>query len=470
MKRCIATLLLAFALLAGGCGDQDAGDVPAVQTDNTSDRTMTLPQKDPTPEEATEELPVDSNPVVEKNSSEEAIDEETTDNQSDNKSSGITQSTSQTNEQGTAQENEQGDIQGEPPNDEPPPPQGNEQGNIQGNVQSTKTESSFADVFDENLIPILAGVIVLLLIVVVVLLYKINNKKAPPKPSNVPPKPSELPKPPPPISTIDDSPMPIEDATSTLIKRPAFLVGTLHNVGKREEQQDSFCVSNSRDEQALRQKGLMAVVADGMGGLEGGSKISKLVTNTFVNSYNRQAVPSTANFLYNTAAATEKEVEKFIEREGITGGSTLVAIMIRNYNLDFLSVGDSHIYLFQNGMLTQLNREHNYGEVLKEKAARNEVSPEEPYRNSQRHSLTAYIGMGSFDIVDKNAQPITLKTGDKVFLCSDGVYNALGDDALIALLKSDAVTAAKKIEASILSQNLPKQDNFTGVIVELYEK
>ena len=134
--------------------------------------------------------------------------------------------------------------------------------------------------------------------------------------------------------------------------------------------------------------------------------------------------------------------------------------------MDYISVGDSHIYLLRGTDLTLINREHSFGALLMEKAARGEVDPNEPYVNPKRNALTAYIGIGNFNTVDRNTQPILLKAGDKILLCSDGVYNALGDDALIEALKGDPINAAKRLEQTILDQAIPSQDNFTAIILE----
>lgn len=56
--------------------------------------------------------------------------------------------------------------------------------------------------------------------------------------------------------------------------------------------------------------------------------------------------------------------------------------------------------------------------------------------------------------------------GDKVLLCSDGVFNALGEEALAAALAGDPYIAAQRLEEEILAQAIPGQDNFTGVILE----
>ena len=69
----------------------------------------------------------------------------------------------------------------------------------------------------------------------------------------------------------------------------------------------------------------------------------------------------------------------------------------------------------------------------------------------------------------KNNYPIPLKNGDKILLCSDGVYNALGDEALIQALEGTAIAAANKLENAILAQNIPMQDNFTAIILECIE-
>ena len=155
-----------------------------------------------------------------------------------------------------------------------------------------------------------------------------------------------------------------------------------------------------------------------------------------------------------------------MHRTGTDGGSTLVAVLIRDGQLHFVSVGDSRIYLLRGGQLIQINREHTFGALLKEKAARGEVDPEEPFVNPRRHALVAYIGMGSFNTVDRSGRPISLIPGDKVLLCSDGVFNALGEEALAAALAGDPLTAAQRLEEEILAQAIPSQDNFTGVIVE----
>lgn len=245
-----------------------------------------------------------------------------------------------------------------------------------------------------------------------------------------------------------------------------FRVGNFHNIGRREEQQDSFCSSDINDRIALLERGLLAVVADGMGGMEGGAAISRLVTDTFLKHYTGMGGSEPKEFLYGTARAAEVAVEDYIRRTGIKGGSTVVAILIKDNELHFVSVGDSRIYMLRRDDLVQLNHEHTFGAFLREQAAKGEVDPDEPFTNPKRDALTAYIGMGSFKTVDSSSESIPLMVGDKILLCSDGVFNTLDQAALTAALESDALSAAERIEQEILARAIDFQDNFTGVIVE----
>lgn len=138
--------------------------------------------------------------------------------------------------------------------------------------------------------------------------------------------------------------------------------------------------------------------------------------------------------------------------------------IIKESQLHYISVGDSHLYLLRNNALILQNKEHNFGALLKEQAARGEVAPNEPYVNPKRDALTAYIGVGNFNTFDHNSIP--LQVGDKIMLCSDGVFNALENDEIISALSSDAVNSAKQIQQKILSLEIPSQDNFTAIIIE----
>lgn len=247
-----------------------------------------------------------------------------------------------------------------------------------------------------------------------------------------------------------------------------YEIGNVHNQGKREEQQDSFCISDVSNKADLERKGLMAVVADGMGGLESGASVSQLVSNVFLNKYRAGAAADGKDFLYEAVMESEREVERYIEANHVDGGSTVVAVMIRGGLLSFISVGDSFIFMIRAGKLIKLNTEHTYGNLLRERAARGEIDPEEAEINPKRASLTSYIGIGNLKLINQSGSPIPVQDGDILFLCSDGVYNALGDNALLEVVTGgDFSEAAERVEQTVLMQNIPTQDNFTAVMIKI---
>lgn len=302
---------------------------------------------------------------------------------------------------------------------------------------------------EQLFVPVAAAAVLLLAAVIWLVFRQVQGRK---KQTEVPPPP------------FQGAAAPI---TRSPGRAPIYRVGNLHHIGQREEQQDSFCLSDIGDEASTREKGLLAVVADGMGGLEGGAAISQRVTDTFLARYRQLAVPDADRFLYDSVMAAEQAVEELMETSGVNGGSTVVAVLLRGDLLHFISVGDSRIYLLRGGQLRQLNHEHTYGALLRERAALGEVDPEEAYVNPRRDALTSYIGMGRLKRIDRGERPIPLCPGDKVLLCSDGVFNALGEDALAAALSGEAAQAAVRLEEAVLAQGLSNQDNFTGVVLEL---
>ena len=432
MKRIFFAALIALGIMLTGC----SGEQPPASEKAAMEQT-TVSSEDNEPA-ATEEIGENGSGSNEKSEEARKVSDKPVESGSNEKSS----------------ENPS-ESQDKSPIESPAPPEPSD--------TETQPESKAESFFAENQIFIMAGIIVALILILAWLIYdrrkikiKLNNQPNVSTPTN-----------PEPVANYTVMPsMNNLPGNENLEVR----VGNLQHIGSRQEQQDSFCVSNVGDKSAIRAKGLMAVVADGMGGLEGGAQISNLVTETFLNSYNGQPNFEPATFLYRTAESAELAVEQLMRNNNINGGSTVVAVVIKDSLLNYLSVGDSHIYLLRDNVLKLINREHSFGALLKEKAARGEVDANEPYINPKRNALTAYIGIGNFNVVDRNAQPIPLQVGDKILLCSDGVYNALGDEAIVAALSSDAVTSARRLQQDILSQAIPTQDNFTAVILECVQR
>lgn len=251
-------------------------------------------------------------------------------------------------------------------------------------------------------------------------------------------------------------------------KNAEVRIGNMHKIGSRESQQDSFGVSDISDARLCEEKGVFAVIADGMGGLSNGAEVSAIVTSYMLNHFAKKTFENelSIELLAMTVNANDEVIRYIKENGNVQCGSTVVAAIIKDYSLSFVSVGDSRIYLERNGVLYQVNREHTYASELDEKAARCEITPEEAKNDPQRQALTSYIGMEEPLQMDRSLRPVPLAAGDRVLLMTDGVSGTITDDEIQKAASLNAYEAAAKLESLVQSKKKPNQDNYTAIIIE----
>ena len=238
-------------------------------------------------------------------------------------------------------------------------------------------------------------------------------------------------------------------------------VGKVHAQGARESQQDSFSVSSD----SLQPGGILAVVADGMGGLADGDRVSQTIVSAVMHTF--VSGGSAAPRLPELLAKAKYAVDQLLGPDGLRrSGSTVVMGLIRDGMFDYLSVGDSRICLYRDGELQQLNRSHSYSHELSIEAINGEKTFEEIRKDRRAECLTSYVGMGELKYVDIPAVPIKVHPGDVFILMSDGVFNALKDQELSAALEQNAERAAEMIDQWIQEKHYRNQDNYTAVILQ----
>ena len=244
-------------------------------------------------------------------------------------------------------------------------------------------------------------------------------------------------------------------------QKSQFFSSKVHGIGTRESQQDSFSVSPT---ELLDSKGVLAVVADGMGGLSDGDKVSQLVVSTMMEGF-FAGEEAPQQRLYRLVQEANRAVNHYLGGKNSRSGSTVVAGLLQDHQFYYISVGDSRIYLHRNGQLMQMNREHIYRNELMQDAVNQGKSIEDAFRAERGGSLTSYLGMGQLKYVDAPAAPIQVQPGDKLILMSDGVYNTLTHGELEDCLVQPAQEAAKQIETLIKEKAMTHQDNYTAVIL-----
>ena len=133
---------------------------------------------------------------------------------------------------------------------------------------------------------------------------------------------------------------------------------------------------------------------------------------------------------------------------------------------NYVSVGDSRICLYRQGLLTQLNREHVFRNELRVQAVNGLGTLWDAGTHPKAAGLTSYLGMGSLKYIDIPAEPLRVCRGDKIILMSDGVYNAMTLPEMEAALAMPAQQAADAIGQTIHTKAYRNQDNYTAVILQ----
>ena len=239
--------------------------------------------------------------------------------------------------------------------------------------------------------------------------------------------------------------------------------GIVHNIGRRSGQQDSFDVIDCA-------AGTLAVVADGMGGLSDGDKVSQKIVATIRADSARLHPGRTEGVLHQLIAHVNQEVNRMLGTANqYKCGSTLLSVLVERDTMQWATVGDSRIYLYRGGSLLQLNREHIYKADLLERAINGRISFAEAMRDPQLERLSSFIGMGELRHVDSSLSSVKVLPGDRILLMSDGVFNTLSNDEIAEVIRLAPSTAdaATQLEQAVLGKQVPNQDNFTCVILEI---
>ena len=273
----------------------------------------------------------------------------------------------------------------------------------------------------------------------------------------------EQPMEPPTPAEVHPVPITKETVEETVCPIPGISLGKIHDIGRRDYQQDSFGQTA-----VLCNTGILAVLADGMGGLSGGERVSQKIVMealTFGSTLQANQVPTA---LPGMVAGINRAVNQMLGPKGLyTSGSTVVSALITGDALRWISVGDSRIYLYRDGQLSQLSRDHDLLQDWMPDILEGKRSMAEALRDPNGRKLTSFIGMGELRHVDYNRTPIPLLPGDRVLLMSDGVYGTVSDAEMAAILRDcgSVQLAASHIGQRIMGAALPYQDNYTLIVL-----
>ena len=235
-----------------------------------------------------------------------------------------------------------------------------------------------------------------------------------------------------------------------------FSVFQLSRRGGREKNEDrmGYCYT--------REAGLF-VLADGMGGHPDGEVAAQIALQTLSSLFQRDAKPQLATpqtFLASSLMAAHHRIIRYASERGMldTPRTTLVAGLVQSGELHWLHCGDSRLYVVRGGQLLSRTRDHSYSEAQSNAGA--------PAENVNRNVLFTCLGSTVRPMFDV-AGPLRLAEGDKVLLCSDGLWSSLADDDIARTLAAAPVAeAVPALVERALQIGGEHSDNVTALAVE----
>ena len=141
-------------------------------------------------------------------------------------------------------------------------------------------------------------------------------------------------------------------------------------------------------------------------------------------------------------------------------GTTLVAAVIHDEQLYWISVGDSRIYLLRDGIAMQITQDHNYAMELERRVSQGHISADQATHDSERQALVSYLGMPELPYISVSTRPMYLQSGDIILLCSDGLYGSLAHEELVQVMMKFPGLPDPLIQA-VLDKGYLHQDNIT---------
>ena len=233
------------------------------------------------------------------------------------------------------------------------------------------------------------------------------------------------------------------------------------DIGKaRDINQDYYYIPSSDDDLKL------FILADGMGGYNGGEVASKLATesvkNYIENNFNQieHTRDEILKLIKNAAEYANMVVfEKSKMQEELQGmGTTLDICFIYNNKIYIGHVGDSRVYRIRGEIIRKLTKDHSYVQQLVEDG---KITREEANNHPKKNMLTKALGCTAYVVPDIRAR--NWEKGDILVMCSDGLTNMVEEKEIYLVVKQNPETAPNKLIE--LANEAGGYDNITVITI-----
>jgi len=242
--------------------------------------------------------------------------------------------------------------------------------------------------------------------------------------------------------------------SNTEFRPITWQVGSSTDVGTvREVNEDALI---------LRPEIGLWAVADGMGGHEVGDVASAKVVDALNGVENEDLLSDFVDAVDDSLIRANNRIIQYSQEmlDNASMGSTVVTLLARGRVGVCLWVGDSRLYRYRNGVLSQLSRDHSQVEEMVQMGL---LTPEQAENHPDSHVITRAIGGEDELYVDINI--FSLQIGDTFMLCSDGLYNAVAITDIEACLdQRNPQLGSEELMCRALANNA--RDNVSLIVLK----
>ena len=241
---------------------------------------------------------------------------------------------------------------------------------------------------------------------------------------------------------------------------------------KRKLNEDSYLMDSDLG---------LYVVADGMGGHKAGEVASRMVVETMADYWKKVKTKKPPSFLKIIEKDISEEAKHLINAIALTNiiiheaqkkpeyhrmGSTVSALLVETDCIWAANVGDSPIFLFDHGRLTQISEEHSIEAEQKAMGLSDDLGSINP---AMKHMLTRVLGLK--DKVDVYLTPVIPDVGDIILICSDGLTNFVSEQAINTVMDDFSISIDRKADILIDEANRGGGgDNISVILLEILEE
>lgn len=255
----------------------------------------------------------------------------------------------------------------------------------------------------------------------------------------------------------------VADETPDNSKLLVVVKTDLGNVRKNNEDSGTFVKIS--DENIIRKKGYLLLVADGMGGHNAGEVASKIAMDTISEEYfKKDSDTNIEKALARAFVTANKRIYEMAQaNESYKGmGTTCTALVVIAQKIYFAHAGDTRAYILKDNKITQLTEDHTYVQQL---VNNGDITAAEADVHPQRNVLINAMGTKPSLRVDTGLVAFIFAENDKLLLCSDGLHDYLSDEELAEAMKMNNLQQCADYLVAEAKRRGGK-DNITVVLAE----